>query len=142
MLAAMGTDASVARVWDLKACRNVATFKGHTAAVTSLAFSGSGYHMATASADGTVRVWDLRKLEELASIAAEAAVGGVAFDSTGAYLAVAARDVRVFAADDSWQPVVALDDATDSLAGVAFTAGAAGVVTAGKDRVVRVYGSK
>ena len=51
------------RIWDLKAQSKAADFAGHSGAITALAFSENGYYLASASADATVKFWDLRKLK-------------------------------------------------------------------------------
>jgi len=35
------------------------TLRGHTASLSSLAFSHSGYYLASASADRTLKIWDI-----------------------------------------------------------------------------------
>ncbi len=47
---------------------NVASFEGHKGAISAIAFSENGYHLATAADDNAVRLWDLRKLENFHTI--------------------------------------------------------------------------
>ncbi len=52
------------RLWDL-AGNELATFKGHSDGVTSVSFSPDGQILATASSDGTARLWRVEGLAEL-----------------------------------------------------------------------------
>jgi WD40 repeat protein len=47
-----------ARLWDVRAAKEVAAFDGHRGAVTGLTFSADGKRLATASADTTALLWD------------------------------------------------------------------------------------
>jgi WD40 repeat protein len=49
-------------VWDARAGRELGAFKGHAAAINSVAFSPDGKRLVTASADRTVKVWDAPEL--------------------------------------------------------------------------------
>src|SRR2546423_4624005 len=69
-----------------------AILKGHTAALTSVAYSPDGKYLATGSLDGTARVWDAAAGKELAVLMGHTApVEGVAFSpdsktlATGSY---------------------------------------------------------
>lgn len=90
------------RLFDVASRNQVASFQhqGEDAggALTSLAFSENGYLLATGDESGTMKIWDLRKIEEsvktvsgLGSGGADA-VMGLSFDPSGSYLAVAAGD--------------------------------------------------
>ena len=57
-----------------------------TAAVQAVQVSPNGYHIAAAHADGTVRVWDLRKQKVLATLTAGSAVTSVTFDEAAKYV--------------------------------------------------------
>jgi len=92
-----GTGANLVRMWDVNTCTNVATFEGHTGVVNSVAFSENGYHMASASDDSTVRVYDLRKLKTLHEFKLGAAAQSVSFDASGKFLAVGAAGVAYVA---------------------------------------------
>ena len=48
-------------VWDVAAEREVATLKGHTDEVESVAFSRDGNFVVSGSEDGSARVWEVEK---------------------------------------------------------------------------------
>ena len=50
------------RIWDARAGEHLQTLKGHTNAVSSLAFSPDGNTLVSGSWDGTVLLWDFRRL--------------------------------------------------------------------------------
>jgi WD40 repeat protein len=54
---ATGSTDSTAKLWSLTIKQEVATLKGHRAAVEAVAFSSDGSTLATASGDSTVRLW-------------------------------------------------------------------------------------
>ncbi|CDJ57716.1 WD-40 repeat protein, putative [Eimeria maxima] len=86
-----GIDGSV-YIWDMKAQQQRAALQGHQDRITELTFSENGYYLATASADGTVRLWDLRKSAsfqtlEIGEEGVKDKVTSVCFDNSGLFLA-------------------------------------------------------
>ncbi|HTM19836.1 MAG TPA: hypothetical protein VL172_04990, partial [Kofleriaceae bacterium] len=91
---------------------------GHTDEVTALAFHPRGHLLATASIDGTARVWDLATGRELHLLPHEAAVTGLAFaGDTLVTLTSLKGQLRTWDADSGAAlATVAVDGAPEKLA--------------------------
>jgi hypothetical protein len=72
------------------------TLAGHRGAVYGIAFSPDGTRLATASWDGTAKVWEVASGRELRTLSGHtAAVEGIAFSPDGTRLATASADKTV-----------------------------------------------
>jgi WD40 repeat protein len=104
-LATAGAD-GIAIVWDAQASpgdnRTGLRFAGHTAPLSSVAFSPAGARLATSSGDKTAKVWDAASGQELLTFGGnEAALVGAVFSPDGRHLATTSVDgtVRVYTLD-------------------------------------------
>lgn len=139
-----GTKAGAVEVWDARAGKwAVPSPLSCDAAVTAMAFSENGYHLATAC-ETAVQVWDLRKLKCVHSVdfAGRGTPKGVAFDLGAQFMAVAADSVAVFAAK-KWDALGELSGLPSKGAtAVAFGAKAAKVFVGAADHKLRVYSAE
>jgi WD40 repeat protein/predicted Ser/Thr protein kinase len=62
------SDDNTMRLWDSATGQELLVCTGHTGRVTSISFAPDGSRVASASADGTVRVWDVRNGETIVII--------------------------------------------------------------------------
>jgi WD40 repeat protein len=96
------TGSQIATVWDWATGQQLRSLS-HSGSVTYAAFSPDGSRLATASRDGTIRVWDpyADAPEQLVLRGHAGPVGVVAFSSDGSRLASVGEDgtVRVWALD-------------------------------------------
>jgi WD40 repeat protein len=90
---------TTAKVWDLTPGRELLALVAHGRAISGIAFSPDGSQLATAGADGTVRVWDFEAStaaasgEELLALSGHSAyVPNVEYSLDGSRLATASRD--------------------------------------------------
>ncbi|MBD2458719.1 AAA-like domain-containing protein [Nostoc sp. FACHB-87] len=84
-----------ARLWNLFG-NKLAEFKGHEEAINNVSFSPDGQRLATASDDGTARLWDLSgKQLDATSKSQKVAIKDVSFSQDGKYIATAADDGTV-----------------------------------------------
>ena len=81
------------KLWDVATGGEVCTFRGHTDAIASVAFSPDGKRLATASVDKTVRVWEVATGNEVLSLKRYTdTVHSVAFSPDGKRLAAGGHD--------------------------------------------------
>jgi WD40 repeat protein len=97
------------RMWDAGTGKLVATLRGHTDYVTSIALSPDGNRLASSSYDRTLRVWDLASGSSHVLRGHEASVDHVAWTPDGDRLVSAGRDgtVRVWRSPPPGLPVPA-----------------------------------
>jgi WD40 repeat protein len=129
------------KVWDTTTGQQTLTLKGHTAWISSVAFSPDGNLLATASLDGTVKVWDAATDQEALTLQGHAdAVLSVAFSPDGRRFARAWED----GAMELW------DTATDkralqvqghaaSVYALAFSPDGRRLVSASADKRVKIW---
>ena len=72
-----GADDHLVKVWDTRTCYALRTLRGHRNEITDLAVHASGSHLASASNDCTVRIWELGA-SGMPCIAVLQAMGGAA----------------------------------------------------------------
>jgi WD40 repeat protein len=114
--------------------------RGHTEAVTALAFSPDGTRLASASADGTVRVWKVRSARVEHVIAVDAAgVRDVSFGRHGTRLATADSDGTVGVWPVTGAHPVFLVGHVGPVNTARFNAAGDRIVSTGQDGTVRVW---
>jgi len=140
-LVAPGARLDVAWMADATSPQLVRTIMGHTSGVESVAWSPDGTRLATASHDGTARVWDLATGAELRTLPGHTDwVVSVAWSPDSARLATASRDwtARVWDAATGAQ-LRTLTGHTDWVNSVAWSPDSARLATASSDRTARVW---
>ena len=117
------------------------TLNGHTGPVGGVAFSPDRHLVATASRDGTARLWDPATGDCLRTLTGHTDwVNDVAFSLDGHLVATASRDGTA----RLWDPATGdclrtLTGHTESVGGVAFSPDGQLVATGGADRTARLW---
>jgi WD40 repeat protein len=144
-----------ARLWDItvptnravRTIRNIrgrnsrVTLTGHGSIVTAVAFSPDGTQLATASGDGTARLWDTTTGTTQAILTGhDSPVTSVAFSPDGTLLATAARDgtARLWETTDGTTQAI-LTGHSSYVSAVAFSPDGTQLATASRDGTARIW---
>ncbi|KAK1935401.1 Pre-mRNA-processing factor 19 2 [Phytophthora citrophthora] len=138
------------QMWAVNSLSNVVTFEGHSAPVTALGFSENGYHLASGSEDGVVKLWDLRKATNFFELDLKkenpklklGAINAINFDASGSHLAVAsAQSVQVLkeVSKNKWEVVKTLNDHKASVTGIQFAPDSSFLASTSMDRSLKLY---
>ena len=143
-VAAVGRDLTV-RVWDRNADGNaLAIMTGHISDVVSVVFVGEGQQLATASFDGTVRLWNITTGNQLLTIAGpDEGLTSVAVNSKGSLIAAGSSRGSVHmwevaSQDERWNFAGDVDDASP-ITSVQFTPDDTMLVAGAQDGSVRLW---
>ncbi|KAI9168631.1 hypothetical protein H9P43_008004 [Blastocladiella emersonii ATCC 22665] len=138
-LIASGSSDNTARLWHTESGTQAAILHGHTSRIWDLVADPLGHTVATASGDGSIRLWDVRRMYDDPAAAAPAA--GTPADGAPAAAAVPAPAAPVTGALPL--PSLAASAVLSGHAGdvytVAYHPGGAQLASGGYDRTVRIW---
>lgn len=126
----------------LGASRRRAVFRGHEQDVNAVAWSPDGSRLATASDDGTIRIWDAQGAADpvvLTHVHGDR-LYAVAWSPDGKRLAAVSRDRTVTVWDaETWAALGVLTGHDDSVGALAWSPDGDRLATASSDRTVRIW---
>ncbi len=131
------------QLWQTGPDRQIATLEGHRAAVNGLAFDPNSQTLASVSADGSLRTWEIPSGRERATVVdchQGSGVFSVAFSHDGGTIATGGADTTARIWDSrSLRSVATLQGHTRDIRSVAFAPDDQTIATASNDRTVKLW---
>jgi len=115
--------------------------RGHASPIYGVSFSPDGSLLATASADSTVRIWNVDGSGDPIVLRGHSAiVGGVSFGPDGRHLATASNDktIRIWPVGVPGDPII-LQGHTEAVNSVVWSSDGRRLYSASDDRTVRIW---
>ena len=139
LLAIAGESKNI-EILDARTKRQTATLTGHAGTIWALRFSPDGSRIASASADGTIKVWSTQAGNELRLRGHARHVYSVAFSEDGKHFASGGQDGAVLLREALATDVkYRLEGHSASIADIAFSPDGTRLVSAADDNTIRVW---
>ncbi len=141
LLAGTGEDEMQIDIRDTQTWNRSTRLTGHSAVISSVSFSGDGRLLASASADRTVRIWDVASSKCIAILAGHTdAVFSAVFHPAGKRLASAGRDRSIWLWDlATGREVARLDGHANYVFALAFSPDGRSLASGSGDNTVRIW---
>ena len=131
-----------AKVWDLRAGKEICDFKGHKGSVMCVEFSSDGKRAVSGSdhSDQTLRIWDVQSTEELQQLDESSTIRSVAISADDRFVLCGKDDGNV----SYWQleagkKICSLDGGTNPVYSVVFSTDGRRAIAGCRDGTVRVW---
>jgi WD40 repeat protein/serine/threonine protein kinase/class 3 adenylate cyclase len=130
-------------LWDVGLRTRMLSLAGHTAAITSLAFSPDARLLATGSWDKTAKVWSIEDAREVVTLTNHTAwISALGFSPKGGQFATASGDQRIRLWNaTNWNQVASLKGHLHEIYALAYSPDGLMLASGSKDESVRLWES-
>ena len=137
--AGVGSDVCI---FNVETRQQIASMKGHSRVVWTVAFSANGHQIASGSEDRTIRIWDARTGKQMHRLDGHTDhVRSIAFSPDGQWIASGSHDktLRMWHSGSGQLVGVPLTEHTDWVSSVTFSTDGCHIVSGSFDGTIRIW---